>query len=123
MSQKGGTLRPGFAVVLSFITGSVLLGIAAGCNQPPLSPTESAGKDLYEIHCYECHDENDLGLKKVPPKLHDVFAHKVLPDGTTPATDAAIRQVIIYGKRTMPAFNGRLSDEQIADLISYLHRK
>jgi hypothetical protein len=82
MSQEGGTQRPGFAVVLSFITGSVLLGFAAGCNQPPLSPTESAGKDLYEIHCYECHEENDLGLKKAPPKLHDVFAHKVLPDGT-----------------------------------------
>jgi mono/diheme cytochrome c family protein len=123
MSQEGGTQRPGFAVVLSFITGSVLLGFAAGCNQPPLSPTESAGKDLYEIHCYECHDENDLGLKKAPPKLHDVFAHKVLPDGTTPATDAAVRQVIVYGKLTMPAFNGRLSGEQIADLIVYLHRK
>jgi len=123
MSKDGGTRRPGFAVVLLFISGSVLLGFAAGCNQPPLSPTESAGKDLYEIHCYECHDENDLGLKKVPPKLHDVFAHRDLPDGTTPVTDAAVRQVIVYGRRTMPAFNGRLSDEQIAELISYLHRK
>ena len=56
-----------FTAILSFIGGSVLLIFAAGCNQPPLTPTESAGKDLYEIHCYECHDENDLGLKKVPP--------------------------------------------------------
>jgi mono/diheme cytochrome c family protein len=123
MSHSGGFRPPLFTAILSFIGGSVLLIFAAGCNQPPLTPTESAGKDLYEIHCYECHDENDLGLKKVPPKLHDVFAHKDLPDATTPATDAAVRKVIVYGKRTMPAFNGRLSDEQIADLISYLHRK
>lgn len=123
MSQRGGTHPRLYTAILSFISGSVLLVFAAGCNQPPLTRTESAGKDLYEIHCYECHDENDLGLKKVPPKLHDVFAQKDLPDGTTPATDAAVREVIVYGKRTMPAFNGRLTDEEIADLISYLHRK
>jgi Cytochrome C oxidase, cbb3-type, subunit III len=46
-----------------------------------------------------------------------------LPDGATPATDAAVRQVIIFGKRTMPPFNGRLSDIQVAELIAYLHRK
>jgi mono/diheme cytochrome c family protein len=101
---------------------SALLLWVPGCSKP-LTQTEADGKDLYEIHCYECHDENQLGLKKVPPKLHDVFSAHFLPDGTTPATDAAVRQVIVYGKRTMPPFNGRLSDDQIADLIAYLHRK
>ena len=81
------------------------------------------GKALYDMHCSECHDENQLGLKKVPPKLHNVFSQEMLPDGTTPATDISVRQVIIYGKRTMPAFNGRLSEEQVAELLAYLHRR
>lgn len=107
---------------LCLIVATILLFWATSCSKP-LTETEQAGKALYEIHCFECHEENDLGLKKAPPKLHDLFSHQDLPDGTTPATDAAVRQVIIHGKRTMPAFNGRLSDAQIAELIAYLHRK
>ncbi len=107
---------------LGLIFATILLFWATSCSKP-LTETEQAGKALYEIHCFECHEENDLGLKKAPPKLHDLFSHQDLPDGTTPATDAAVRQVIVYGKRTMPAFNGRLSDAQIAEMIAYLHRK
>ena len=114
--------RSVFGLRLGLLVATVLLFWTTGCSKP-LTETEQDGKALYEIHCFECHEENDLGLKKVPPKLHDLFSHQNLPDGTTPATDAAVGQVIVYGKRTMPAFNGRLSDAQIAQLIAYLHRK
>lgn len=103
------------------LIAALLLWIA-GCTKP-LTETEEGGKALYEIHCFACHEENQSGLRKVPPKLHDIFSRRYLPDGTTPATDVAVREVIIYGKRTMPAFNGRLSQAQIVDLIAYLHRK
>jgi len=103
------------------LIAALLLWIA-GCTKP-LTETEQAGKALYEMHCFECHEENQLGLRKVPPKLHGLFTHHDLPDGVTPATDAAVRHVIIYGKRTMPAFNGRITDAQVAELIAYLHRK
>jgi len=108
---------------LSLVIAGITVPFWATSCSKPHTETEQAGKALYEIHCFECHEENDLGLKKVPPKLHDLFSHQNLPDGTTPATDAAVGQVIVYGKRTMPAFNGRLSDAQIAQLIAYLHRK
>jgi len=106
---------------LGLFAGTTLPFWTASCSKP-LTETEQAGKALYEIHCFECHEENDLGLKKAPPKLKGLFSHQSLPDGATPATDAAVRQVIVYGKRTMPAFNGRLSDAQMAELIAYLHR-
>jgi mono/diheme cytochrome c family protein len=114
--------RSALGLSLGLFAGTMLLMWATSCSRP-LTESEQAGKALYEMHCFECHEENDLGLKKAPPKLHDLFSHQDLPDGTTPATDANVRQVIIYGKRTMPAFNGRLSDAQIAELIAYLHRK
>jgi mono/diheme cytochrome c family protein len=89
----------------------------------PLTQDEEIGKELYDIQCSQCHDENQQGLKKAPPKLHGIFSQINLPDGATPVTDQAVRQVIIDGKRTMPAFNGRLSEDQVADLIAYLRKK
>jgi len=100
----------------------VLASAVSGCSRE-LSASEKQGESLYTLNCYDCHEENQLGLIKEPPKLHRLFSHHYLPDGTTQATDESVRQVIVYGKRTMPAFNGRLNKGQIDDIIAYLHRK
>ena len=83
----------------------------------------TAGAYIYRDYCFECHEEKQPGLKKASPNLHGLFAHTYLPDGAKPVTNAAIREIIINGDRTMPAFNGRLTDEQVSDLIVYLHQK
>jgi hypothetical protein len=44
-----------------------------------------------------------------------------MPSGA-PATDGQVRMVIVDGLRTMPAFQGRLKDREINDLIAYLHQ-
>jgi len=95
---------------------------STGCSKA-LSQSELRGQSLYTFNCYECHEGNQLGLIKVPPKLHRIFSKRYLPDGTTPANDESVREIIIYGKRTMPAFDGRSSSDQVSDLIAYLHRK
>jgi len=113
--------RSCLAIVLSMLLlGSV--SVLPGCSKA-LSASEQRGRALYSFNCYECHEENQLGLIKAPPKLHRLFSHRYLPDGATQATDESVRQVIIHGKRTMPAFNGRLNQDQVADIIAYLHRK
>lgn len=111
-----------FAASAALAAYSVLLLFTTGCTES-LNQNQMMGKELYDIHCASCHEENELGLKKKPPKLDHMFSHQKLPDATIPATDESVRQVIIYGKRTMPAFNGRLTDEQVADLLAYLHKK
>jgi len=107
------------AACLLFIAA---LSVVSGCSKT-LSASEKRGESLYTFNCYDCHEENQLGLIKEPPKLHKLFSHHYLPDGSTRATDESARQVIVYGKRTMPAFNGRLNNDQIDDIIAYLHRK
>ncbi|WP_420237687.1 c-type cytochrome [Telmatobacter bradus] len=110
---------------LTIVLSMLLLGSLStlpGCSKA-LNASEQRGKALYSFNCYECHEENQLGLLKTPPKLHRLFSHHYLPDGTTLATDESVRQIIIYGRRTMPAFNGRLSNDQVDDIIAYLHRK
>jgi mono/diheme cytochrome c family protein len=93
----------------------------SGCHTaPPLTAQEAEGKHLYEGRCAHCHEENDLALKKIPPDLHGVFKSAALPSGA-PATDAAVRHVVLTGKGMMPAFTGRFDDAQMAALLAYLH--
>ena len=101
---------------------ALLFAIAvAGCHRDvALTQQQAAGKHLYEVRCAHCHEENDLGLKKIPPNLHGVFAASTLPSGA-PATDAAVQHVVLAGRGLMPSFAGRFTDEQMAALLAYLH--
>jgi mono/diheme cytochrome c family protein len=93
----------------------------AGCHRTaPLTPQEAEGKHLYSVRCAHCHEDNDLQLKKVPPDLHGIFSRTALPSGSPP-TDQEVRRVVLSGKGLMPAFAGRFTDEQMADLLAYLH--
>jgi mono/diheme cytochrome c family protein len=94
---------------------------ALGCHGgPALTAQEAEGKHLYEVRCAHCHRDNDLALKRVPPDLHSVFRRATLPSGA-PATDAEVARVVLAGKGLMPSFAGRFNDEQMADLLAYLH--
>jgi mono/diheme cytochrome c family protein len=110
-------------VITTWLLCFALLVVVSGCSTKALSASEKRGESLYTFNCYDCHEENQLGLIKAPPKLHRLFSNHYLPDGATQATDDSVRQVIVYGKRTMPAFNGRLSNDQVSEIIAYLHRK
>ncbi|MGA8743151.1 MAG: cytochrome c [Terracidiphilus sp.] len=109
-------------VFIASLIGIASLAGVSGCSKT-LSTSQKRGQAHYSLNCYDCHEENQLGLIKAPPKLHKLFSHHDLPDGATPTTDESVREVIISGKRTMPSFNGRLSGDQIDDIIAYLHSK
>ena len=91
----------------------------AGCSQTT-NASSNAGHELYQLHCSDCHDGKNLNLRKQPPKLNGLFQAKSLPSGA-PATDDEVRKTIIEGRGIMPAFDQRLSDKEIADLVKYLH--
>ena len=108
--------------LLAVLCAGVAAGsVLAGCHsKPTLTPQQAEGKHLYQVRCAHCHEDNDLGLKKVPPNLHAVFSHATLPSGA-PATDAEVSRVVLDGKGMMPAFNGRFTDQQMSALLAYLH--
>lgn len=86
------------------------------------SPSGSAqrGQELFDLHCASCHEDPPADLKKQPPKLEGLFKAKQLPSGA-PATDKQVRKTIIEGLKTMPAFDQRLSNQDLDDLVAYLH--
>jgi mono/diheme cytochrome c family protein len=79
------------------------------------------GEELFQQNCAICHEALNLDLKKQPPKLEGLFQSKTLPSGA-PATDEQVRKTIIGGIGTMPAFDQRLSDEDVDNLVKYLHQ-
>jgi mono/diheme cytochrome c family protein len=96
-----------------------ILATGAACSRGP-SPEEISGRALYQLHCAQCHDNPPRNLLKTPPKLDKLFAGKTFPSGA-PAMDEELRRTIVDGLRTMPAFNGRLREDEIRDLIAFLH--
>ena len=58
-------------------------------------------------------------LLKEPPKLNGLFRTKTMPSGA-PTTGEQVRLTIVEGLRTMPAFKGRLRDDEIQNVIAYL---
>lgn len=109
-----------FIVVLVVFVSSGFVALAGCHSTPPLTPQQVAGKQLYIIRCAHCHEYNDLNLKKAPPDLHGLFNHSKLPSGA-PATDAEVERTILAGKGMMPSFAGRFTQEQMTDLLDYLH--
>jgi len=93
----------------------------AGCVKSAARAEETRGQALYHLHCAPCHETPPPDLLKQPPKLNGLFKSKTLPSGA-PANDEQVRMVIIDGLRTMPAFRGRLQEQEVRDLIAYLHK-
>lgn len=99
----------------------ITCGVLAGCHPAPkLTPQQAEGKHLYDVRCAHCHEDNDLGLKKIPPRLQGLFRQTSMPSGA-PVTDAEVERVVTDGKGMMPSFAGRFNREQMDALIAYLH--
>jgi mono/diheme cytochrome c family protein len=101
---------------------SVGVALLAGCSWlgDRFADDQTRGRALFLLHCADCHQGAHPDLHKQPPKLEGLFQSPTLPSGA-PATDAQVRATIIEGRNTMPAFDHRLSEKDVSDLVRYLH--
>ncbi len=84
-----------------------------------LDAQESAGRVVFEADCAACHYAySSSGLKG--PGLKGLFRKKYLPSGL-PANDRFVEQTIVNGRGMMPGQGATLTDQQLADLMAYLH--
>lgn len=82
------------------------------------APDVTAGAKIFSANCAACH----LGGNNVivaDKTLKKAALEKYLPDFETRALESVMAQVK-NGKNAMPAFNGRLSKDQIADVAAYV---
>jgi len=106
-----------------FLAFALLLFESSGCSywESRRAKAVARGDHLFQMHCGGCHGPRRLDLEKIPPDLNGVFARRLLPSGR-PATDDVVRSTILTGRGgIMPSFERSLSDEDVHDIILYLH--
>ena len=106
----------------------ILLGLTAlcGCHRLPpskalseLTPREAAGRQVFVSRCSSCHSaDTEKGMNG--PGLEGLFRKPYLHSGLA-ANDAQVTGVIVHGRNMMPALGNTLSDQQLGDLLAYLH--
>jgi mono/diheme cytochrome c family protein len=84
-----------------------------------LTEQQARGRRLFDQSCAQCHRAYS-GEKQNGPSLQGVFKKQYLPSGT-PANDDRVRENILLGRAKMPGFRNLFSDDQVDDLIAYLH--
>jgi len=95
-----------------------------GCRSlPPSKPEalwtaeEGRGAAVYQQKCARCHHPNTTRPLN-GPGLQALTKVKAMPSGAPP-TDERLTAVILHGRNMMPA--AQLSDDQLSDLLAYLH--
>jgi mono/diheme cytochrome c family protein len=78
-----------------------------------------AGHQVFVSHCSSCHYANsEDGLNG--PGLEGLLRKPYLPSGGA-ATDARVTAVILHGRGMMPPLGNTLTDQELAELLAYLH--
>jgi len=85
-----------------------------------LNPQQAEGRKLYDNYCDRCHEPYSSRGKK-GPSLKGVFQHQYLSLSGLPANDERMTDIIKYGRAKMEGFSQVMTDQQIKDLLTYLH--
>jgi mono/diheme cytochrome c family protein len=108
--------------------GAVALLILVGCDverrksdaELGLNPQQAAGRRVYDKYCDQCHEPYSSRGKK-GPGLKGVFKKEYLSESGLPANDDRVGEIIRMGRSKMPAYGQTLDQQQVQDLLVYLH--
>jgi len=85
-----------------------------------LNPQQSAGRKIYDNDCDRCHEPYSTRGKK-GPGLKGVFKNKYLSISGLPANDERVSDIIRLGRKEMPGYSQTLSQQNLDDLLAYMH--
>ena len=112
------------------LSRAILLAVCsiwlAGCHStaPPtplseLNPQQTRGHAVFQTHCATCHYDRQTGSLH-GPALIGVFKKPALPSGA-PANDERVTATILHGHGLMPAMGNTMDQQDLEDLLAYLH--
>jgi mono/diheme cytochrome c family protein len=85
-----------------------------------LNPQQASGRHIYDQYCDRCHAPYSSGGRK-GPSLKGVFKRQYLSMSGMPANDDRVADIIRLGRNNMEGFGQVLTQDQINDLLAYLH--
>jgi mono/diheme cytochrome c family protein len=82
-----------------------------------ISFAADTGADVFKTKCASCHGADGKGETTIGKnlKLKDLGSADVQSK-----SDADLTKVIEDGKKPMPAYKGKLTDDQIKDVLKYI---
>lgn len=89
------------------------LGLVAVCASPAVAQDAAA---TYKAKCAMCHGPDGKG-SAMGTKMG---AHDFTSADVQKQTDAQLTETITKGKGKMPAYDGKLKDTEIKDLVGYI---
>ncbi|HTW24685.1 MAG TPA: cytochrome c [Candidatus Baltobacteraceae bacterium] len=100
---------------------------AAGCGDPApksdaqlgLNVQQAGGRRVFEHYCAACHNAYSSSGSK-GPSLKGIYKKRFLPSGL-PANDRFVEETIVNGRGMMPPQGDALDQQQLDDLVAYLH--
>lgn len=103
---------------------ALALAVLAACRRAGLPEAASAGRDaaagrrIFERKCASCHNTNGDGKTIVAGHL----PYASLIDGVwrSDGSPAAIEKQVREGRDPMPKFQGKLTDEEIRQVVAYV---
>jgi mono/diheme cytochrome c family protein len=115
------------AALIGALTGMIGM-VLTGCDierrksdtELGLNPQQAVGRKIYDNYCDRCHEPYSTKGKK-GPGLQGVFKNKYLSVSGLPANDERVSDIIRLGRHDMPAYNQALSQQQLEDLLAYMH--
>ena len=115
-------------VLLSFCAAVVSLICLTSCEverrksdtELGLNPQQAAGRRLYDNYCDRCHAPYSSRGRQ-GPSMKGIFKKQYLPMSGMPANDDRVTDVIRMGRNKMPGYAQVLTQQQIIDLLAYLH--
>ncbi len=101
--------------------------LLAGCDAEPhktdaelgLNAQQAAGRRVYETRCADCHFSY-IRRDLKGPSLKGLFKKPFMKNGI-PANDDRVSDIIQLGRAKMPAFQNKLTQQQLDELMAYLH--
>src|SRR5438270_8498423 len=111
-----------FRVLLMGCALAALVGCRSGLPPVPLDQLNAQqmhGHAVFQARCAECHnDRRDRPLHG--PSMVGVFKRPSLPSGA-PANDERVRATIVNGHGMMRGMGNSMDQQDIDDLLGYLH--
>jgi mono/diheme cytochrome c family protein len=115
-------------VFFYFFISAVLVLTLGGCDierrksdaELGLNPQQAAGRKIYDNYCDRCHAPYSSHGRQGPSMKH-IFKKQYLPISGMPANDDRVTDIIKMGRNKMPSYSQVLNQQQIDDLLAYLH--
>lgn len=105
--------RTGYLNLLTMLTAAA---VALFLMSPP-AHSQSAGEALYKTKCATCHGADGAGATPAgkATKARDFCSQEVKQE-----TDEEWNSIIGKGKNKMPAYDKKLKDTEIKDVVAYI---